>query len=323
MKFDSIIMNPPYNNDAYLSFVSKAFEWLTDTGSMAAVTPAKWQAKGTDENKLFRAEMVPHMRAIIYFKNTHEVFDIGEPGGIAIYVIDKDDHPEKWLKLECCTNEYFNSDWQLKKLRGAMLFSDDVNNIIDKALVNGSIAEHISFKRDVYLNTGRRAKPERDDEHYIGLFMNADTMDGEPKLEGYISRIDLKTDDGLEDYKCIQNVRPVCGAGPAFNAEGTTLGGQMISILGPNQVQKGTFNMLRHFPTLEEAKSFKSFIMSSLCSFLKFIGLCGLSETQEFYRLVPYEDKFDHIYTDEELYQRYGLTDKEIAIIERTIRKRK
>lgn len=44
---------------------------------------------------------------------------------------------------------------------------------------------------------------------------------------------------------------------------------------------------------------------------------------KETWRFVPDPGKFDHIFTDQELYKKYNLTDDEINIIESVIKERK
>lgn len=52
MNFDVVIGNPPYNNDLYLGFVTLGNQLSHEYTCM--ITPAKWQAKGGERNKIFR-----------------------------------------------------------------------------------------------------------------------------------------------------------------------------------------------------------------------------------------------------------------------------
>ena len=76
---------------------------------------------------------------------------------------------------------------------------------------------------------------------------------------------------------------------------------------------------------LDEAKSFVSFMYTRLARFLFYCTVCKLTGVYNDYdwRFVPQPDAFDHIFTDEELYDKYGLTDEEINIIESVIKERK
>lgn len=84
-------------------------------------------------------------------------------------------------------------------------------------------------------------------------------------------------------------------------------------------------NMYELFAGTEDAcKSFKSYIDTKLVRFLVALGLCASSTRNvETWRFVPDPGAFDHIFTDQELYQKYGLTQEEISIIEFVIKERK
>ena len=76
--------------------------------------------------------------------------------------------------------------------------------------------------------------------------------------------------------------------------------------------------------TFNECENFVSYINTKLIRFLLYCGRCGNSVTNnETWRFVPDPGPFDHIFTDEELYQKYNLTPDEINIIESVIKERK
>ena len=75
---------------------------------------------------------------------------------------------------------------------------------------------------------------------------------------------------------------------------------------------------------MEECESFKSYLYTKFVRFCLALGV----HTQHFnndeaWRFVPAPEAFDHIFTDQELYKKYDLTDEEINIIESVIKERK
>lgn len=67
-----------------------------------------------------------------------------------------------------------------------------------------------------------------------------------------------------------------------------------------------------------------SYINSRLVRFLVLAGLCTQSIlTPETWRYVPEQFEYNHIFTDQELYEKYKLTMEEINIIESVIKERK
>lgn len=74
-----------------------------------------------------------------------------------------------------------------------------------------------------------------------------------------------------------------------------------------------------------EAESFSSFVKTKFIRFLILVGSFTQSTavSNETWRFVPDPGTFDHIFTDEELYKKYNLTEEEINIIESVIKERK
>ena len=102
-----------------------------------------------------------------------------------------------------------------------------------------------------------------------------------------------------------------------------TLGIVDYNIIKPYQVPKGSYPVIRYFDTEDEAISFKSYMKTKLVAFLFYCGIEANTINDIFYRYIPEQEAFDHIFTDEELYKKYNLTDEEINIIESVIKERK
>jgi hypothetical protein len=77
--------------------------------------------------------------------------------------------------------------------------------------------------------------------------------------------------------------------------------------------------------TKDEALSFASWINSKFVRFLIMARASVMTGILNDYcwRFVPDPGTFDHIFTDEELYKKYNLTEEEINIIESVIKERK
>lgn len=74
----------------------------------------------------------------------------------------------------------------------------------------------------------------------------------------------------------------------------------------------------------EQCTQFKSYVNTKTVRFLVALGICASSvRNTETWRFVPDPGAFDHIFTDEELYKKYNLTDDEIKLIESVIKERK
>ena len=79
-----------------------------------------------------------------------------------------------------------------------------------------------------------------------------------------------------------------------------------------------------YYGSKEQCNYFRSYINSKFVRFLVLMSIHGVGiYDQETWRFVPDPVTFDHIFTDEELYKKYNLTDEEINIIESVIKERK
>lgn len=313
MQFNVVIGNPPYNNDLYLDFVTLAHTISTDYTIM--VTPAKWQAKGTQANINFRKQIVPYMSHIVFYRDATEVFNIQEWGGISYYLIPKSIHNKKLIKSVCGSNASLNTEFEEHSEQVPILLPLSILSILNKihSINNTSLLDIISIKRQEFIGEQDRGEQVKPSTNSIEVIQGN-------KLVGYTSIDKLKTTENLRKWKCTTAI--LTGSLCSFNENGQALGIGKVWVLSPNQVPKGSFPILKYFDSKEECDSFVSYCSTKLVAFLYFLGQCGTTLTKEFFRFIPIPDDFEHIYTNEELYNIYNLTDKEIEIIDSLIRER-
>lgn len=306
MDFDVVVGNPPYNNDMYLDFVMIGHELAKQFTLM--ITPAKWQAKGGGQNDLFRKTIVPYMSKIVYYPDAFELFNIREQEGITYFIIDNHLHNEKYIDVRCRDNKAFES-CEIRNDISLTLYGGGFNSIIRKFSAGKMLSTVINDKSSTFLGL----------TDYGNVIGDIRVLAGE-KISGYVSRSDLKTLKGLDKFKVTTNIMPV---DVGFDKNGQLFGLSRTYILEPNDVPKGSFIDLIHFDTKEQALSFQSYCNARPIRFLYFVGICGKAMNRRFWRFVPDPGAFDHIFTDEELYKKYNLTDDEIKLIESVIKERK
>lgn len=94
--------------------------------------------------------------------------------------------------------------------------------------------------------------------------------------------------------------------------------------LGSNKNKNTHTSCIGNFNTEDEAKSFISYLNTRLVRFCVLLNAYTVAIiNEETWRFVPAPEAFDHIFTDQELYDKYGLTEEEINIIESVIKERK
>jgi site-specific DNA-methyltransferase (adenine-specific) len=287
MQFDVVAGNPPYNNDAYLDFVTMGH--LLARKYDLWITPAKWQAKGGQKNEDFRKNIVPYMSKIVYYPDCTDVFAIGDPGGISYFMLDKNRNKEKIIK---------NISLKHKSAGKECIYNDEEKRQFNDILSN--VGNKLIHRLGVYKTFG--VENTAKDKRYEAWSAN------KVSLVSNIPATYLWSSDGV------------------FNCLG------LIEIIDTKQGNKRSLGvpedsrLIYTADTKEECYYFKSWAYTRFVRFLLSLSLCGLTgiaTSDTWWRFVPDPGAFDHIFTDQELYKKYNLTDEEINIIESVIKERK
>ena len=326
-QINNIIMNPPYNNDIYIDFVTLAKNIASN--SVVAITPAKFQAKGGEKNEVFRKDIVPYMSDIVFYPVSTDIFDIGESAGISYYTVDKNEHKDKKLKIICDGQKIISTSGEYIQSDAKALVNKSIRGIIDKCSdMSNELGRRLNLHQSYYVkntDSGHSKTTEKDIEVWGGKAGGEKDETGKQFfLLGYKSESELLRTEGLNKYKACLSCMPTGNNKyGAFDENGMAFGLKEILMLKPNQVPKGSYFPLMCFDTEAETKSFISYFNTRLIRFLIVCSIVGTTISTELFRLVPDPGAFDHIFTDAELYQKYDLTPDEIAIIESVIKERK
>ena len=92
-----------------------------------------------------------------------------------------------------------------------------------------------------------------------------------------------------------------------------------LSVLPPDDVCTETYLVISAFNKAKEAHNMCSYVKTKFFRFLLLQALSSIHITKSTFMFVPLQD-FSHPWTDEILYEKYGLDDNEIAFIESMIR---
>lgn len=291
MKFDLVIGNPPYNKGMDLDFVDLGYK-ISDQYTVM-ITPAKWQTAEANQKVSskninygqFRQMYVPHMKYVCFYPDCKDVFNIMQADGISWYLIDKLHTYDK------CTI--------VNKL--------NANKVID------SVSERNLCDSNTLFNAG--------DEiiKYIGKYNNFTFPD---------------CDYGR--FRVFTNNHAPGGALYAFSPTASS-----IHIIGKSYLLDTHTKRLAFGETslpddavavyasddLSECQSFISWLKTKFVRFFVAVNISKLAPMMcnECFKLVPAppSGKFDHIYTDKELYKAFNLPQKYIDVIEAVVKERK
>lgn len=296
MKFDVVVSNPPYNNDQYIDFVNLGDEMATDCSIY--ISPAKWQSKGGKKNEQFRQDIVPRMKEIAYYSDSKDIFgEIGLAGGVSTYYVDKKIHKDKVVNDVMIQD--FDIDFPLDITEGELALVNKIRQVSPKCLLEKfspklSYNTILSFSGDHY----KADMIQPGSGYYL--------MDNTKKVE-----IDKKYIKDLDRAELWQTVH-----GPYSNRCCTAM------LYKPHEIAPSYYITL-FAGDYDSVRSADSYFKCKLVWWLvvRFFGGSGLS-TRSF-KFVPDPGAFDHIFTDDELYKKYNLTQDEINIIESVIKERK
>lgn len=333
MKFDVIVGNPPYQiadagygtsaKPIYDQFVEQAKK--LNPRYLSMIIPARWFAggKGLDD---FRGTMLSdtRIRKIDDYLSASDVFPgIGLKGGICIFLWDRDNPGD------CEVTTHHNGVSPVPARRklleeGVDVFVrfNDGLSILKKVVEKETGQDiHLSLPRDKRfdllvsaskpfgLRTFFKGRSRRTGEEDLKIYQNGGS--------GYIARTDVTAG---EDY--IDSWKIYVGAAAPGTGNKDTYPHRIIStpFLGePGSVSSETYVAIGPFPTKAEAKSALSYLSCKLTRLLILLHKPTQHTTRKVYAFVPKQD-WTKVWTDDELYEKYGLNEKEIAFIESMVR---
>ena len=289
MKFDVVIGNPPYNKGMDLDFVNLGFELSNKYCCM--ITPAKWQTAEANQrvsSKMtygeFRKKLVPHMSYVCFYPECKDVFDILQIDGISYFLLDKNLHDQCEVINKCSTQKYFNS-----KEHRTIQSQESLHNIGNEIVC--SLGTYPSFK---FGNSTKRwqvwTNSQVSNVHNSNVTCLLSTSTGNANFIG--KTLILDSQDAVE---------------MAFRTGASTC----------------SFSSDNKF----ECESFVSWLNTKFTRFFVAINISKLTGIicDNCFRFVPAPPtgKFDHIYTDQELYDAFNLPQKYRDVIEAVIKERK
>ena len=321
MQFDVIIGNPPYQmsdggqaasaRPIYQYFVEQAMK--LQPRFLCMIIPARWYAggKGLDQ---FRSNMLGNkqIKCLVDYSNSADCFPgVNIAGGVCYFLWDKT------YKGKCEITSITSVDESTTEMRSLNEFDVLVRNntaihIIRKMLALGEktldkqVASYSYFAIRSY-EEGTKEKSRTNDvilhsSHGIGYF----------PLERVTDRQKI-----LGKYKVI--ITYAMSGGNKPTAEGNYQVISTLRVLKPNEVCTETYLVLSTFEEETYAKNMCSYVKTKTFRFLLLQALTSIHITKDSFQFVPMQD-FSHPWTDEMLYKKYGLDDKEIAFIENMIR---
>lgn len=332
MHFDVIIGNPPYQlSDGgfgtsaapiYQLFVEQAKK--LDPRFLAMIVPSRWFAggKGLDE---FRDEMLndDRIRSVDDYLSASDIFQgVGLKGGVCYFLWDRD-HPGL-----CDVTTHFK-DWPTTTMSrrlvepGADVFIrfNEGLSILRKVMAQESgeadwlsLPENtrfdtlVSSRKPFGLTTSFKGKstPEAGN---LKVYQNGGI--------GYIARDEITTGTHLIDAWKIFVSYAAPGTGNRDTYPHRIISTPFLGEAG--SISSETYLCIGPFATENESKSALTYLSCRLTRLLILLHKASQHVTSKVYSFVPRQE-WATTWTDDMLYEKYGITEEEIAFIEKVVR---
>ena len=332
MQFDVIIGNPPYqlSDDGFGKSAAPIYQHFVEQAKrlepryLSMVIPARWFAggKGLDE---FRESMLAdeHLRSIDDYLSASDVFPgVGLKGGVCYFLWDQ-------ANVGPCKVSTHFKDWPVSTTTRPLLeagadifvrFNEGLSILKKVAAVENEAADSlvlpekkrfeqlVSSRKPFALDTTFKGKATRRSDDLL-VYQNGST--------GYVARSEIAAGvDLIDKWKLF--------AGYAAPGTGNkdTYPHRIIStpfVGKPGNISSETYLCIGPFKTEKQAQSALSYLACRLTRLLILLHKPSQHVTRKVYTFVPTQ-KWNKQWTDEDLYSKYGISESEIAFIEKVVR---
>lgn len=315
MQFDVIVGNPPFHlsdggarasaKPLYHLFVNQAMK--LQPRFLSLIIPARWYSggKGLDE---FRDAMLKdgRIRTLVDFFDATDCFPgIDLSGGVCYFLWNRDELGECLVK-NISGNAINELKRNLSNYSSFIRFNKAVT-IIDKIRIKGEkdFVHLVSSRKPFGIETNAKMSKTWS-SNSIEIYAYPDN--------GFINR-----DKVLINNQWINENKVYISY--AYGERGDfpylVLGKPFLG--KPNSCCTETYLVIGPFKTAAICDNVISYIKTKFFRFLVLLRKNTQHATSKVYQFVPLQD-FSHPWTDEMLYEKYGLTEEEIAFIESMIR---
>lgn len=332
MQFDVIIGNPPYQlSDGgygtsaapiYQKFVMQAQQ--LEPRFLSMVIPSRWFTGGRNLDE-FRERMIndEQIRVIEDYLSASEVFQgVGLKGGVCYFLWQKDSQGP------CSVSTHFKN-WPVSQSKrmlrenGAetfIRFNEGVSilrKVGNEESINPdqiAVSEDQSFSRMVSslrpfgfrtFFRGRKSRKRGD----LKIYQRGG--------QGFVARSEVKQGQNMIDTWKVFISRAAPGTGNKDTYPHKILSDPFIG--EPGSISTETYLCIGPLKNREEAQSVLSYLSCRLTRFLILLHKSSQDTTKKVYRFVP-NQKWDKIWTDANLYEKYQLDNSEISFIENIVR---
>lgn len=271
IKFNTVVGNPPYNGGIDYDFIDKSIDLQT---RVVFIVPQKvfTQRLGSRDKSqidlgVLRKKFVGHISDIVFFPDCTDVFNILLAPGVVYFNYNRDRHYNYTL------------------VRNVSTVVEEWNNIDRMKLGEEGV---------ILNNQGRK------------LFRHLHSFTSFTPF-----KFDFPLDRKYKVYMCVK-FNAYAGKSYIFNKNGKAYVTQIMSLIRKTEDIKELQNSdicVFQSDNINECLQFIQFIYSKFVRYTLLYSVQALTcfNNDYIFRNVPLPDRFDHIFTDEELYSTYDI----------------
>ena len=295
--------------------------------------PSKWMVGGKVILKSFRKEMMEdlHIEKMYDYENDREIFPTSHnDGGICYFLWNSSHNGNVDYCFKSLQGELVQTNRKLKIESNDIVIRDLRRySIISKMNRSKSLKEIVSLtqpfgiRKDLFNTPENYTDSNLNTEHFensVRIYGVKGIKGGARRTSGYILKTSVKKNvEWINKYKIFFTTSYSTNA---LNPPAPILG-------APNDICTETFLVIGPFDKKEEQVYCLKYIDTKCFKFLLYCGRGTMQVSQDVFRFVPLQDftsQSDIDWSvsipeiDEQLYQKYGLSDDEIAFIEKMIK---
>jgi site-specific DNA-methyltransferase (adenine-specific) len=315
MQFDVIIGNPPYQlSDGghgasaapiYQHFVEKALG--LDPRFAVFVTPSRWMAGGKGLDEYRKTMLADHrMHDIVDYPKLYEAFPgVKIRGGVSYFLWDRDYDGPCTIQTMWDGQPVGESVARYLDAYDVLVRRNEAVPILEKVRMRHeqTLDNRVSTQKPFGLRTFVQGKDTtRGLKDPVKLYAN--------QRVGWIERSEIPLhSEWIDDWKVLMT--RVQGTSAAVETKFLS----KPIIVGPGTACTETYLVAGRFESETEAESYASYLGTRFVRFLVSLRKSTQDAPRHVYSFIP-EVPFNQNWTDQMLYERYGLTDDEIAFIE-------
>ena len=321
MKFDVIIGNPPYQLDTggagrqakpiYNLFIDQAKK--LNPRYLCMIIPSRWFSGGMGLDS-FRDTMKTdkRIRKLIDFANAKDCFPQNSiSGGVCYFLWDREyNGPCEFTNVN--GNQRSSLVRNLDEYAVLVRYNDAIS-IIRKVLSHceQSLSTIVGSLMPYGLSTNVRGHDIKEEGDLV-LYAS----DG----ISYISQeLITKGEESINKYKVLVSKVSSEHAGEPGKEGKFKVLTTATKVIGPKEVCTHSYLLIGNYDNPLYAENLCKYLYTSFVRFLVWTSMSSINVSRTVFSFVPLQD-FSHPWTDEMLYEKYGLDEKEIAFIESMIR---